>query len=101
MEKRIQDDLDQIFGDDAFLKIDPDFQIDAVICRNTGSMMHCGGCSGFEKVSLNIAIAFLCLLLYNQGRQRGSAGMDGMKHLAVCIPSWLFLLSDICFLSLW
>jgi len=27
--------------------------------------------------------------------------MDGMKRLAVCIPSWLFLLSEICFRSLW
>jgi len=33
MEKRIQDDLDQMFDDEAFLKMDPDFQIDAVLCR--------------------------------------------------------------------
>lgn len=33
MEKRIQDDIDQTFDDEAFLKMDPDFQIDAVLCR--------------------------------------------------------------------
>ena len=48
------------------------------------------------KVALpDISLAILHLPQYNVGRQSGSACMDGMRHLAVSIPSWLFLLSEI------